>query len=98
MEHLNRLFVNYIIYNLQQIGIAVKPDEQVLFRIVILNVVIPPVQDCMADILPSNAMFEGGRHKLNADFHIPILPQKRRWRQHSGRARVHFQIRGKSIQ
>jgi hypothetical protein len=76
MEHLNRLFVNYIVHNFQQIGIAVKPDEQMLRWIVILNVVIPPVQDCMADILPGDAMLEGGRHKLNADFHTPTLPQK----------------------
>jgi hypothetical protein len=53
MEYLNVLLVNYIIHDFQQIGIAVKSYQQMLFRIVLKYIVISMVtpSDCHSSLM-----------------------------------------------
>ena len=69
MKNTHRLLVNNIIHYLQQIGIAVKPYQQMLRGIIHNDIVIPPVQYSMANVRLGNAMFERRGSIFDNDVH-----------------------------
>ena len=46
-----------------------------LFGIVYINIVIPPVQNGIANVRLGNSMLKGGRNELDSEVHILSLVQ-----------------------
>jgi len=63
------LLINHIIQYFQQISIAVKSYQQVLFRVIFKYIIVFPVQYGMTDICLGLAMFERGRNTFDDNFH-----------------------------
>jgi hypothetical protein len=70
--------INYIIQNFQQVCLAVKPQYQVLFIVIVQNIVIFRMIQRMVYVRSGDSMLERGRRELDNDFHASILSQNRR--------------------
>jgi hypothetical protein len=69
MENFNILLVNYIIHVFQQIGIAVKSNQQMFFCIIIKYIILFIIQYSVPDIGFSHPMFERRWNKLDYNSH-----------------------------
>jgi len=70
MEYPQIPLINNIIQYFQQIGIAVKPYQQMLFMVVIKYIVISPIQYGVPYIFFGYAMFERRWDAFDRSFHI----------------------------
>jgi hypothetical protein len=78
VKYLDGLLINNIIQDFQKVCLAVKPQYQVPFVIIVQNIVIFRIIQHMVYVLSGDPVLEGGWHKLDNDFHASILSQNHR--------------------
>jgi hypothetical protein len=69
------LLINNIIQDFQQVYLAVKPQYQVFFIVIVKNIIVFRIVQRMVYVRSGDPMFDCGRRELDNGFHVPILSQ-----------------------
>jgi hypothetical protein len=82
MKYLDGLLINNIIKYLQQVCLAVKPQYQVFFVVIVQNSRLFRIVQRMVYVCSGDTMLERSRRELDNGFHTFILSQNRSGAKH----------------